>query len=295
MLMIRSMTGFGEVQRETKVGFVSVQVRTVNHRHFHTHFRLPVGAERWESDITQILRERISRGSVHYRMSFRPGPGVVHPVQVDHDRLGAYLVALQEIKERHRLAGEVDVGLVTRFGEIFQSPPDELELLPFDEVAEATRTALAMVVEMREREGEALGTDLRESLGAMVRALDAVETRAPQRLVEERDRLRAAVAELTADAQVDEDRLAREIAYLAERWDINEEIVRLRSHVAQFEQLLADGSSEPVGKRLGFWVQEMHREGNTIGSKANDAEIARLAVEIKTAIEKLREQVENVE
>ncbi len=219
----------------------------------------------------------------------------MHPVQIDHDRLAAYLAALHDIKERHQLVGDVDVGLVTRFGDIFTSPPDELELLPFEEVAQATRDALTMVAEMREREGGALAADLRESLGAMVEALDAIATRAPQRLVEERDRLRAAVAELSGEAQVDEERLAREIAYLAERWDINEEVVRLRSHMAQFEALLDDGGSEPAGKRLGFWVQEMHREANTIGSKANDAEIARLAVEIKTAIEKLREQVENVE
>jgi len=126
-------------------------------------------------------------------------------------------------------------------------------------------------------------------------ALDAVELRAPQRLLEERDRLRAAVAELSGDAQLDEDRLAREVAYLAERWDINEEVVRLRSHIEQVRQLVDADGSEPVGKRLGFWVQEMHREANTIASKANDAEVARLAVEIKTAIEKLREQVENVE
>jgi uncharacterized protein (TIGR00255 family) len=295
MVMIRSMTGFGEDQRESSIGSVNVQIRTLNHRHFHTHFRLPSGAERWEAELTQILRESLSRGSVHVRLSFRPGPGVVHPVQVDHDRLGAYLLALQDIKERHQLSGDVDVGLVTRFGDIFTPPPDELELLPFEEVAQATRGALAMLTEMREREGAALATDLRESLAAMARALDAIETRAPQRLIEERDRLRAAVAELSGDAQVDEERLAREIAYLAERWDLNEEVVRLRSHIAQFEQLLDGGDSEPAGKRLGFWVQEMHREANTIGSKANDAEIAGLAVEIKTAIEKLREQVENVE
>ncbi|MGD2218376.1 MAG: YicC/YloC family endoribonuclease [Gemmatimonadales bacterium] len=293
--MIRSMTGFGEVQRESAIGIVSVQIRTLNHRHFHTHFRLPAGAERWEAELTQILRESLSRGSVHYRLSFRPGPGVVHPVQVDHDRLGAYLVALHEIKDHHELTGDVDIGLLTRFGDIFAAPPDELELLPFDEVAQATRTALAMVSEMREQEGRALAADLRESLARMAGALDGIEARAPQRLIEERDRLRAAVAELSGDAPVDEERLAREIAYLAERWDINEEVVRLRSHLAQFEQLLDDGGAGPAGKRLGFWVQEMHREANTIGSKANDAEIARLGVEIKTAIEQLREQVENVE
>ena len=107
--------------------------------------------------------------------------------------------------------------------------------------------------------------------------------------------MRKAVAELADDVQVDEERLAREIAFLAERWDINEELVRLRSHMAEFRSLIDGDGSEPAGKRLGFWVQEMHREANTIGSKANDAEIARQSVEIKAAIEKLREQVENVE
>jgi len=289
------MTGFGEVQRETSFGIVNVQVRTVNHRHFHTHFRLPVGAERWETELTQVLRQRISRGSVHYRMSFQPGTGMSRPVQVDHGRVDAYLAALAEIREQHPVVGEVDIGLISRFGDIFQAAPDELEELPFEEVSEATREALDMVVELREQDGEAAAADLRASLGEISSALQVIESRAPERLVDERERLKAAVAELIGDAQVDEERLSREIAYLAERWDINEEIVRLRSHLQQFSELLDPDVSEPVGKRLGFWVQEMHREANTIGSKANDPEIAGRSVDIKTAIEKLREQVENVE
>lgn len=293
--MIRSMTGFGEVQRETAVGIVNVQVRTVNHRHFHTHFRLPIGAERWEADLTQILRERISRGSVHYRMSFQPGPGLPRPVQVDHGRVAAYLAALGEIKQRHELAGEIDIDLMARFSDVFAAPPDELEALPFEEIAEATRATLDRVVKLREREGEAMAADLVGSLGEIETALDAIELRAPERLLEERDRLRAAVAELIGDVGMDEDRVAREIAFLAERWDINEEVVRLRSHLKEFRQLIGSDGSEPVGKRLGFWVQEMHREANTIGSKANDAQIARRSVDVKMAIEKLREQVENVE
>ncbi len=293
--MIRSMTGFGEVQRETAVGIVNVQVRTVNHRHFHTHFRLPIGAERWEADLTQILRERISRGSVHYRMSFQPGPGLPRPVQVDHGRVAAYLAALGEIKQRHELAGEIDIDLMARFSDVFAAPPDELEALPFEEIAEATRATLDRVVKLREREGEAMAADLVGSLGEIETALDAIELRAPERLLEERDRLRAAVAELIGDVGMDEDRVAREIAFLAERWDINEEVVRLGSHLKEFRQLIGSDGSEPVGKRLGFWVQEMHREANTIGSKANDPQIARRSVDVKMAIEKLREQVENVE
>lgn len=293
--MIRSMTGFGEVQHETPAGILSVQVRTVNHRHFHAHFRLPAGAERWEGDLTQILREQISRGSVHYRLAFQASPAAGRTIQVDHGKIAAYLRALREIMDRHDISGELDVNLVTRFSDVFQAPPDELEELPFAEVATATREAVAMAVEMREREGVALATDLVDSLGEISAALDSLEVRAPQRLVEERDRLRAAVAELSADTQMDEDRLSREVAFLAERWDINEELVRLRSHIEQFGDELESDGSQPSGKRLGFWVQEMHREANTIGSKANDAEIGRLTVDIKTAIEKLREQVENVE
>ncbi len=293
--MIRSMTGFGEVLRETAVGIVNVQVRTVNHRHFHAHFRLPVGAERWEADLTQVLREKISRGSVHLRMGLQAGPTTTRPLQVDHARVGAYLSALQEIKERHALEGEVDISLVTRFGDVFDAPTEELEELPIEEVAAATREAVAMVVEMRESEGRALAADLQESLRQISEALDGVEVRAPQRLLQERDRLSAAVSELSGDTQVDEERLAREIAFLAERWDINEEVVRLKSHLDQFQQLLEADGSQPAGKRLGFWVQEMHREVNTIGSKANDSEIAGLTVDIKTAVERLREQVENVE
>ena len=129
----------------------------------------------------------------------------------------------------------------------------------------------------------------------MAEALARVETRAPERLVAERDRLREAVRELAEQVPLDEDRLAREIAYLAERWDINEELVRLRSHIGLFQEALSADGEEPVGKRLGFLVQEMHREVNTIGSKANDSEISHDSVRLKEEVERIREQVENIE
>ena len=158
-----------------------------------------------------------------------------------------------------------------------------------------TQSAAAEVVALREAEGARLQRDLEEHLTAIEEALVRVEARAPERLVAERDRLRAAVAELTETHTVDEDRLAREIAYLAEKWDINEEIVRFRSHVELFNEALQAEASEPVGKRLGFLVQEMNREANTIGSKANDAQVAQTAVTLKEEVERLREQLENVE
>lgn len=293
--MIRSMTGFGEVQREAPDGVIGVQIRTVNHRHFHTHFRLPVGAERYESNIAQIIREQISRGSVHFRLTYQRGAAEEVTVPVDHERVRAYLAALQEIQARHGIEGRVDLSLFARLSDIFSPPPEEIEHLPLEEVALATREALTLVVAVREEEGKALAADLLGLLGEIGAALQAIELRAPQRLIEERDRLRVAVAELTQDVELDEERLAREVAFLAERWDIHEETVRLRSHLEQFAQLIEAGEAAPVGKRLAFWVQEMHREANTIGSKGNDSEVAKRVVDIKTAIERLREQVENVE
>ena len=184
---------------------------------------------------------------------------------------------------------------MTRFGEIFRAPEDRVEGPDPELVATLAEEAAAAARRMREAEGERLERDLRGRLAAMAALLDRVAERAPVRLLAERDRLRAQVAELSGQVDVDEDRLAREIAYLAERWDINEEIVRFRSHLELFDEALRGDASEPVGKRLGFLVQEMHREANTIGSKANDAEIAQAAVGLKEEIERVREQVENVE
>jgi uncharacterized protein (TIGR00255 family) len=154
--------------------------------------------------------------------------------------------------------------------------------------------AAAAVLTMRESEGARLHDDLRERLAAMASALETVRARAPDRLLAERDRLRAQIAELALQEEVDEDRLAREVAYLAEKWDINEELVRLGAHLDAFAEAMATEAG-PVGKRLSFLVQEMHREANTIGSKANDTAIAHASVALKEEIERVREQVENIE
>jgi uncharacterized protein (TIGR00255 family) len=158
-----------------------------------------------------------------------------------------------------------------------------------------TDAAAKAAIVMRENEGQRLETDLRERLDAIEAALEVIAQRAPARLIAERDRLRKAVAELAGDISVDEERLAREVAYAAERWDISEETVRLRSHIELFRQTLAASADEPVGKRLGFLTQEMHRETNTIGSKSNDAEIEHRVIAVKEELERLREQIENVE
>ena len=177
-------------------------------------------------------------------------------------------------------------------------PPPEPDAVPpveVDVLREMAEEAARGLLALREAEGARLEDDLKGRLEAMSASLDIVEARAPERLVRERDRLREAVKELSDQVEVDEDRLAREIAYLAEKWDINEEIVRFRSHLELFAEALSGDASAAVGKRLGFLVQEMHREANTLGSKANDAVIGEAAIAMKEEIERVREQVENVE
>lgn len=297
--MIRSMTGWGESERETAAGRLRVEIKTVNHRHFNASLRTPHGFDRFESDIQAWLRPSLARGHVSYALSLdRNGAAETDDLpDLDMVRAARYRDLLLRLKDELGLAGEVEVGHVLRFGEIFRAPAPrhvELEVDP-EAIRGVTEEAVRAVVTMRETEGRRLAEDLDGRLAAIATQLDLVAERAPGRLIAERDRLSAAVRELTGQQPVDEDRLAREIAYLAEKWDINEELVRFRAHIEHFREMMATEPEEPVGKRLGFLVQEMHREANTIGAKANDSAVARASVAIKEEVERLREQLENVE
>ncbi|MGH7477171.1 MAG: YicC/YloC family endoribonuclease [Longimicrobiales bacterium] len=290
------MTGYGEAERETSAGRLRAEVRSVNHRFFSANLRMPASLDRHESQIQNWLRAFLPRGHVNcaIRLQGAEGNGA-SALQLNEERARAYQRALSELKDRLGLGGEVDLALLSRIPGVIE-PVDTVGIgVPLEDVRAVTEDAARALVLMREEEGKRLQADLEDRLTAIEAALAIVQERAPARLVAERDRLRRAVQELTDDVAADEERLAREIAYLAERWDIAEEIVRLRSHMELFREILDSDDTEPVGKRLGFLVQEMHREANTIGSKANDAGIEHQVVAIKNEIERLREQVDNVE
>lgn len=297
--MIRSMTGYGEAERSLPEGQLRVTIKTVNHRFFNAHLRTPPGYDSFEATIQQWLRGFFSRGHINLTIALERerGGGEEGLPELDLDRAKGYRGLLQTLKEEVGLGGEVEISNLLRFNDIFRAPESAGATLTVDEgvLKEVTEEAAARVVEMRETEGARLEEDLLERLEKMQEELTAIELRAPQRLIEERDRLKAAIGELSEKEEVDEDRLAKEVAYLAERWDINEEIVRFQAHLKAFRDTLASDSGEPVGKRLGFLVQEMHREANTIGSKANDLEMGHASVAIREEIERLREQLENVE
>jgi uncharacterized protein (TIGR00255 family) len=291
------MTGYGEARRETPAGTLLVEVRTVNHRHFNANLRLPQSLARWEAEIREWLRGHLPRGHANVSVRLEAPAGTPRGLKLDDERVATYMTLLGQLQERFGVGGAPDLHLLARFPDVFvrdDGDAEAVEIPPDDVRAAVDEAALANVV-MREGEGRRLHDDLEGRVAAIESSLDEIARMAPERLVAERDRLRTAIRELAGGVAVDEGRLAQELVYTAERLDINEELVRFRAHNAAFRELLDADAAEPVGKRLGFLVQEMHREANTIGSKANHAGVAHRVVAIKEEVERLREQVENVE
>lgn len=238
----------------------------------------------------------MERGRVNVAVRVE-GDGGEPSLELDEDRVEAYLNAFRTLKEEYDLPGRLDLELLVRAGGMLRERrTTAAETLDVDAAESVVDRALDGMIRMREREGKRLEDDLRARIDAVAEGLGRVEELAPGRLERERERLREAAAELVEELDgSDEDRLAREIALLADKWDLGEEVVRARSHVESFRELLSAPPDEAVGKRLKFLVQELHREINTTGAKANDAEISREVVEMKNQIEGLREQIENVE
>jgi uncharacterized protein (TIGR00255 family) len=288
------MTGFGSADGTVGKVRVSVEVRTVNHRFFNPSIKLPPAFSAWEGDVRETLRSAIARG--HATVTVRTHRDVSDSTAgIDEKRFAAYAAHLKALSERYALGGDVDVAAVLRMPDVIVSAGSDLDEpggFP-DELLAVLGRALDALTTMRCAEGARIVEFLKARIATVEAAVGRLEERAPQRIVEQRDRLQAAVAELTNGLAIDPQRLAQEIAVLADRLDVSEELDRFRAHIAAFRDAL-DGNNE-VGKRLGFLAQELLREANTTGSKANDAGMMHNVVEIKEELEKIREQVDNLE
>jgi uncharacterized protein (TIGR00255 family) len=288
-----SMTGFGAAAGPAGGGRLRVDVRTVNHRHLTLQFKLPDELAPHEGELRVLARQHFDRGQVTTTARWDEVPAAGAAFGVNHERAREVIAALRELQTAFGLPGDVDLTLVARQPEVLERREAQGEPVAWTEVEAIVRAAFEDARRLRTREGAALAAELSERLASLAALADAVERRAPARLTRERDRIRKHVAELADGVAVDEGRLAQEIALLADRLDVREEIVRLGAHVAGARAALdRDG---PVGKELGFLAQEMLRETNTIGSKANDADIAKDVIAMKGELEKVREQLENLE
>lgn len=289
--MPASMTGFGTGQGSLGGGTVQFEVRSVNHRYLTVSFRTPVELGHWEAEIRDGLRKAFERG--HFTVSVRwlePPTQSAAGINVERAQLAA--AKLRELARVAGIDGELSLDLLARQPDVFAG--NEVgQQYGWAEVEPAFRAAAAACQASRRTEGAALGVELGRRLDAIEAGSTVLASRAPERVVRERDRLRVAVASLLDGRPLDDARLVQEIAFLAEKLDVTEELVRLRAHLVAAREAVA--SDRPVGKQLGFLAQEIGREVNTVGSKANDAPMQHTVVEMKGELERFREQLENLE
>lgn len=287
------MTGFGQAEGTVGTARVTVEVRTVNHRFFSPSIKLPSAFARWEADVREAMRVRVSRGHVTLTARSERAPGAA--AVIDEARVAEVVAHLRGLQQRYALDGGVDLATVLRMPDVIASPREEEETGTVAELIAIVEQALEGLARARAEEGARLSEVLAQRLDVLAASLQRIAARAPERVVAQRDRLRTAVRELTEGLAVDEQRLAQEIAILADRLDVSEEMDRFQSHITAFRSALTDQGGEAVGKRLGFLLQEMLREANTTGSKGADATILHEVVTVKEELERIREQVENLE
>ena len=287
------MTGFGAAEGPAGAGRLRVEIRTVNHRFFNFAPKLPGDLASLEGELRERLRREFDRGHVTVQVRWVEAPERALALTVDTERARAIAVRLRELRAAAGLDGSIDVDLVARQPDVLRWEGGEAAEVGWAEFEPIVAAAAAECRAMREREGAVLAAELRRRLDLMEAAAEAIAARAPERLVRERDRLRAAVAELLDGRAADEQRIAQEVALTADRLDITEELVRFASHVSAAREALA--ADRPMGKQLGFLAQELGREVNTMGAKASDAAITQRVIAMKGELEKFREQLENLE
>jgi uncharacterized protein (TIGR00255 family) len=293
---MRSMTGFGEAQEQTDSLTVRVEIRSVNNRHLKLSCRLPEGYLGLESRIEGVTRQFIRRGSLQLNV-YAERPTKDEDYEINQSLLTHYHRQISSLSAKLHDIGEIHLtDLLQLPGVVREVPPADVDAEAEWQVVEAAlRKALAHLDQMRQLEGQALASDLQTNCEAIAKELDQIEQRAPEIVKAYETRLLERINQLLADHNVQSDPSAvlREVGVFADRADISEEVVRLRSHLTQFDRIMR--TEHAAGRKLEFLIQELLRETNTIGSKGNDAQVARHVVQIKTNIERLREMIQNVE
>lgn len=292
--MILSMTGYGRASGSTGLGEMQVELRSVNGKHLDLKVRSPRFLFPLEPLLQKEIRERVSRGRVECSLRLGAGGSEGGQLRVDEELAEAYLAVTHRLKAKFDLQGSASVDFLLQLpGVVTLEEPEVEPGALWEEIRPIVERAWEAFNAMRRREGEQLEREFRARLAALRELAARVDERRQEASQLFRARISERLKELSQDLSLDEARLAQEVALLAERTDITEEVVRLRSHLEQFEAAL--GEDKPVGRQLDFLLQEMFREANTIGSKTDMLAITRLVLEIKTEIDRLREQVQNVE
>ena len=292
--MIKSMTGFGRAQASVEGYEVTVEIRSVNHRYFEFSARMPRAFSFLEERVKSLLNESISRGKVECALTIEATADDSVVVSVNEPLVKGYFDAVNAIAEKFELKNDMTALSLARFPDtllISKAPVDEDEL--WSKISPVIKEACVRFVNMREIEGAKLREDVLSRADTIIDNVEFIEKRSPETVKAYNDRLLEKLREVLEDKQIDESRILTEAAIFADKVAVAEETVRLRSHIDQLKDFFK--SEEAIGRKMDFLVQEINREANTIGSKASDVDIARCVLDIKSEVEKIREQVQNIE
>ncbi len=292
--MTRSMTGFGKADGSFGGQFIVVEVAAVNHRYLDMSTRIPNGWAALEPEIKQFLRNAVSRGKLCVTISRKRAPGEGAKIRFDAETARQYVDASKELTSLLGGYENLSVNVLAQLEGVFiqEEPEEDLEAVK-ECLLGIIGEALARLDTMRANEGAALAVDIRERVQLIRNSLSAIEARLPDLNAQHEARLRARIQELAVDLSLTEERIAIEVALLAEKADVTEEVVRLKTHLEHLEELM--GSAEPVGRRVDFLLQEIQREINTLGVKTRDCDVSKDVLTMKAELEKVREQVQNIE
>lgn len=292
--MLKSMTGFGRGEYKDNSHHITVEMRAVNHRYTEVVFRMPRTLCSLEDRARRLILSAVSRGRVDVTVTVEEFSEQKREVKADRELALAYYNALKELKELFQTQENISLSLIAKYPDVMKVEEVAEDLEKFwPKLENAVKAALESLLTMREREGEAIQRDMLMRLDLMAGYIEQIEERAPEVMKAYRDKLLGRIKEAMSAAEIDENRLMLEIALFADRTNITEELVRFQSHLGQFRDTVH--KSDAIGRKLDFIVQELNREVNTIGSKANDFAIANIVVEIKSELEKIREQIQNLE
>lgn len=292
--MIKSMTGFGRAVAELDGYVITVEIKSVNHRYFEFSSRIPRQYGFLDDKIKSYVNSRVSRGKIECFIGIEALNTDAAEVVVNNTLASAYVKALKELETAYELKADYGASTVSRFPDVLvvkKTEEDEEEL--WQKVKSVADTAIEKFISMRTVEGKKMRDDILSRGEYILDCVKFIEERSPQTVKEYNDKLVERVHELIGDVSLDEARIIQEVAIYADKVAVAEETVRLRSHIEQLNSFI--NSDEPVGRKMDFLVQEINREANTIGSKGNDVEIARKVVDIKAEVEKIREQIQNIE
>ena len=292
--MIKSMTGFGRFEGQINGRSITLEIKSVNHRYTEFNFRVTRGYSFLEEKLKSYITSKVSRGKIDMFVSITEPEDTPAEVVINHNLVQGYLNAFKELNETYSIPNSVTVNDIARYPDVLtvnKAKEDEETVLK--DVIEAVDVALESFISMREAEGERLKADVLGRADTIMELVAEIAARSPETVREYQDRLREKIEEFLSSGDYDENRIITEVAIFADKVAVDEETVRLRSHFEQLKTYL--DSDKPVGRSIDFLIQEMNREANTIGSKVKDAEIAQKVVRIKNEIEKIREQIQNIE